>query len=103
LVDLAKGIEAEDLDDTAVGFAQALDALHGGGFAGAVGTYEAEDLAFQHLERSLCDSHGAAIGLADTGYFNDWRHGGGKDFGFREPDSKFIVRSCVAPDRPGFE
>ncbi len=58
-----------------VGFAHALDALHRGRLARAVGPDQAEDLAFEDFERSFVDGHGFAVGLADAGDLNDWRHG----------------------------
>ena len=75
LVDLAKGIEAENGDGAAVGLAQALDALHGGGFACAVGADEAEDFALVDREGCFVDGDGAAVGLADRGDLDYWGHG----------------------------
>src|ERR1700733_89028 len=50
LVDVAEGIETQHGDGAAVGRAQAFDALHRGGFTGAVGADQAKDLTVVHLE-----------------------------------------------------
>jgi hypothetical protein len=42
----------------------ALDALHGGGLAGAVGTDQAENLALDDVERDVIDGGDAAVSLA---------------------------------------
>ena len=50
--------------------AQAFDALHGGGLAGAVGADQAEDLARLDVEGDVVDGHGTPVGLADAGDVN---------------------------------
>jgi hypothetical protein len=44
-------VDAEDANVTAVGVAQARDALNGSGLPGAVGAEDAEDLAGRHVRR----------------------------------------------------
>ena len=63
-------VEAEDGNRAAVGRAQAFDALHGGGLAGAVGPDQAEDLARLDVEGDVVDGHGPPVGLANAGDVN---------------------------------
>ena len=67
---VAARVEPEDGNRAAVGRAQAFDALHGGGLAGAVGADQAEDLARLDVEGDVVDGHGTPVGLADTGDVN---------------------------------
>src|SRR5262245_20830548 len=62
-IDVAKWIEAEDRDRSAIRDTQALDALERRGLAGAVRSDQAEDLAVVDLERHLVDGDRPAVGL----------------------------------------
>ena len=62
-----------------VRLAKAFDALHGGGFAGAVGTDEAKYFAVSYFERYFVDSHRGAVSFAYAGNVNDRMH---RDRGF---------------------
>jgi hypothetical protein len=64
LVDLAVWVEAEHGDGAGVGASNALDALHGRGFAGSVGPDESEDFTFAYFEGRLRNGNGFAVGLA---------------------------------------
>ena len=59
-------IERQHRDGAAVGRAEALDALHRGRLAGAVGADEPEDLALENLEAHVVDGDRLAVGLADA-------------------------------------
>ena len=59
----------------AVGLANPFDALHRGGLSRSVGPDQSKDFPLVDLERRLLDGHGFAVGLADSGDFNDWMHG----------------------------
>src|SRR5207247_3714545 len=73
------GIEAEHRGAPRVGLANALDAFHGRGLAGAVGPDESKDLALEHLEGDVVDRHSGAVQLAQVGHLDDppRRRGGG--------------------------
>src|ERR1700681_3100015 len=58
-------IEPENGDLPPVGNAIPFDALHGGRLAGAVRTYQSEDLALEHLERNVVNGYGAAVAFAE--------------------------------------
>src|SRR5216110_2372757 len=73
-VGIAAWIEAEHRDRPLVGNAIAFDALHGGRLAGAVRTYQSEDLALEHLERHVVDGHRAAVTLTEVGDGDDRGH-----------------------------
>ena len=66
LVDVAKGIQAQHRDGAPIGLADALDALHGGGLAGAVRADQAKNLALVDVERHLVDRDGRPVGLANA-------------------------------------
>ena len=64
-------VDAEDADVTAVGVAQARDALNGGGLPGAVGAEDAEDLAGRHGKGDIRDGHLSAIGFPEVMHLHD--------------------------------
>ena len=64
---VAGGIEAQHRGAPRVGLANALDAFHGRGLAGAVGPDEPEDLALEHLEGDVVDRHGGAVAACAGG------------------------------------
>jgi hypothetical protein len=68
---LGDGVEAGHPDPARVGDAQALDALDGGGLAGAVRAEDAEDLALLDAEGDTVDDGSAAVGLAQVADFDD--------------------------------
>lgn len=57
-------IKSNNPHGASVGRAQALDALHGGGFPSTVRPDQTEDLARLDLERDVIDRHECAIGFA---------------------------------------
>jgi hypothetical protein len=65
------GVEAGDPDPARVGDAQALDALDGGGLAGAVRAEDPEDLALLDGEGDAVDDGPVAVGLAQSADFDD--------------------------------
>ena len=67
LIDIAKRVEAQHRDRTAVRFPDTLDALQRRGLAGAVRSDQAEDFAILNVERDLIDGDGPSVGLADAG------------------------------------
>ena len=75
----------------AVGDAQSLDALDGGGLAGAVRAEDAEDLPLLDGERDAVHGPAALIGLHQILYFDDVLCGGHAD--------RITVRGGV-PHRP---
>src|SRR5580658_3222666 len=88
---LAEGVETENRDGAPVGLAKPFDALHGGGLSGAIGPDQAEDLTLEDFERCLLDGYGLAIGLADAGYLDDWRHDCLRNRWFTEAEPKPCV------------
>jgi hypothetical protein len=61
---LGAGVEAAEADLAGVGGAQAHETLYGGGFAGAVGAEQAEDLSGGDLEVYRAHGRFAGVGLA---------------------------------------
>lgn len=57
-------IKSDDGNSASIGRAQALDALHCGGFPGTIRPDQTEDLASLDLERDVIDRQGRAIGFA---------------------------------------
>src|SRR5438105_1323759 len=74
-VGIATWIEAEHRDRPLVGDAIALHAFHRSRLAGAVRTYQSEDLALEHFERHVIAGHGAAVTLTEVGDGDDGDHG----------------------------
>jgi hypothetical protein len=73
-------VDAEDTDVTAVGVAQAHDALDGGGLSGAVRAEDAEDLPGRHGKGDIRDGHLLAIGLPEVPHLHDGLgHGSPRD------------------------
>jgi hypothetical protein len=68
---LSLRVDAEDADVTAVGVAQARDALDGGGLPGAVGAEDAEDLAGRHDKGDIRHGHLLAIGFPEVLHLDD--------------------------------
>ena len=73
-VDVAEGVEPQNRDGAAIGLAQSLNALHCGGFSGAVWPDQAEDLTLVYFKRGLGYSDRPAVAFADTGYLDDRAH-----------------------------
>ena len=63
----ARRVEAEHLDVAGVGPAMALEDLHGGALAGAVGAEQAEDLSVLDLEADAAHRLVAVVGLSQAG------------------------------------
>src|SRR6185436_15139754 len=76
---VAAGIEAEHGDASGVGLANALDAFHRRGLAGAIGSDEPEDLPFEYFEGNVVDRKRGTVELAEAGRLKD----GGRMHGSR--------------------
>lgn len=86
-VHLAKRVKTKHCDHATVGFAYPFDALHRSGFSCSVRPDQSKDLSLADLERRLLDGHCFAIGLADSGDFNDWMHVFFENSRHTEPDA----------------
>ncbi len=102
LLGVAQRLQPEHLDRAAVRPAQSLDALDGGGLAGAVGADQPDDLSGVHVEVEVVDDHAAAVRLgqaADRDH-RSWVHGSM----LREPGARHIgpraeLRLCPQGER----
>ena len=61
-----RGVVPEDADGPAVALPEPLDALDGGGLAGAVGAEDPEDLALLDGERHVLDGHVLSVALVQV-------------------------------------
>ena len=80
LVDVAKRVESEHRDRSAIGRAQSLDALERRRLAGAVRADQPEYLAVVNLEGDIIDRDSRFVGFSKSGNLDDgllgvWRGG----------------------------
>jgi len=59
-------VEAADRNSPTVKIAQAFENFDGGGLAGAVGSEQAENLAFFHIEADAADGFDVAVTLHEV-------------------------------------
>src|SRR5260370_4734298 len=63
---IALRVEAADRNSPTVKIAQAFENFDGGGLAGAVGSEQAENLAFFHIEAAAADGFDVAVTLHEV-------------------------------------